>query len=108
MSVQILLVTAPEDKAKSIASYLLEKRLAACVNILPSIQSLYWWEGKIEESQEALLMIKTTGEKQQALMENLKEIHPYDVPEMLFLPVDHGFPPYLEWVNSEVKGSERP
>ncbi|RME85779.1 MAG: divalent-cation tolerance protein CutA [Planctomycetota bacterium] len=102
MSIQILLITAPIEKGKDISHQLLEKRLVACVNIISEITSLYWWEGKIEEGKEALLVCKTTSEKIGEILQVLPSIHPYEVPEVLAVNIDKGFPAYLEWVQKEV------
>ncbi|HDS29581.1 MAG TPA: divalent-cation tolerance protein CutA [Firmicutes bacterium] len=97
----IVLSTVPSvETGKSIAHILIEKKLAACVNILPSLESVYEWEGKIEESAEALLIIKTTTESYESLETEILSNHPYDVPEIIALPVTKGLKPYLEWVRS--------
>jgi len=98
---RVLLCTAPPDKATELARTLLENRLAACVNVLPGVHSLYWWEGAIQSDEESLLVIKTTEDKVDALIEALPGLHPYDVPELLSLPVDAGSPAYLAWLRSQ-------
>ena len=98
--IRVLLCTAPPDRAESIATGLLERRLAACVNVLPGAQSLYWWKGEIQSDDESLLVIKTPANKVAALTDALPDLHPYDVPELLALPVESGLPAYLAWLRS--------
>ena len=97
---KLLLSTLPtEDEAERIAAILVEECLAACVQILPGLKSLYRWEGKIERANELLLLIKSTrpGECQA----RLAELHPYEVPEILVLPVESVLPAYLNWAAEE-------
>jgi len=98
MNAYLVLVTAPPDAGRELARKLVEERLAACVNQVPGIRSVYRWEGKLEEDEEVLLLIKTTGERLEALMKRVPELHPYRVPEVLALPVAQGHPPYLAWL----------
>jgi len=100
-----LLTAAPgTEEAKRIARALVSERLAACANIIPAVSSIYWWKGQVQEEQEAMLVIKTTAAQVNALEARLVELHPYDVPELLSIPVTGGYPPYIAWVGSEVKG----
>jgi periplasmic divalent cation tolerance protein len=92
------------EEAKRIARALVSERLAACANVIPGVSSVYWWEGQVQEEQEAMLVIKTTAARVNALETRLVELHPYDVPELLSIPVTGGYPPYLAWVSSEVEG----
>jgi periplasmic divalent cation tolerance protein len=92
------------EEAKRIARALVSERLAACANVIPGVSSVYWWEGQVQEEQEAMLVIKTTAAQVNALETRLVELHPYDVPELLSIPVTGGYPPYLAWVSSEVEG----
>ncbi|XP_063287655.1 protein CutA isoform X1 [Pelobates fuscus] len=96
-------VTCPSDKvAKDIARGIVEKKLAACVNIIPQITSIYEWKGKIEEDSEVLLMIKTRSSKVSALSEYVRSVHPYEVCEVISLPIEQGNPPYLKWLAETV------
>ncbi|XP_015456200.1 protein CutA homolog isoform X3 [Astyanax mexicanus] len=96
-------VTCPnETVAKDLARGIVEKKLAACVNILPKITSVYEWQGKIEEDNELLLMIKTRTTKIPALAEYVRSNHPYEVAEVISFPIDQGNPPYLKWIGDAV------
>jgi periplasmic divalent cation tolerance protein len=92
---KIVLVSAPRDKAEGIARKLLEERLAACVNILPAVESLYWWEGRIQKDAEALLILKVPTANVPALLEGVGSWHPYQVPEVLVLDIAQGHGPYI-------------
>ena len=100
----VVLVTVPSQKeGERIARKLVENRLAACVNIIPHLLSIYRWEGKIEEEGEFLLVLKTAGERFSELREKIKRIHSYSVPEILALPVLDGNTDYMEWVYRETR-----
>lgn len=95
--------TAPDAQtAKSIARHLVENRLAACCNIVPGIQSVYAWEGRICEDEEWLLIIKTHRRCLTRLIREIEKIHPYDVPELVALDIDSGSPNYLNWMGNYV------
>jgi periplasmic divalent cation tolerance protein len=98
----VCLVTTPQTDARSIASTVIDKRLAACINIVPLVQSLYWWEGNVEQDDEALLVVKTTRAAISQLDELLRKIHPYDNFELISLDVVAGSHPYLEWIGNSV------
>ncbi|KAK4531773.1 hypothetical protein CCYA_CCYA09G2630 [Cyanidiococcus yangmingshanensis] len=99
LAVVIALCTVPEAATgERIAQALLSARLVACVNVVPTIQSMYWWEGKIQNDKESLLIMKTRPALESAVIEAIRKAHPYEVPEILFLPVENGLPAYLEWV----------
>jgi periplasmic divalent cation tolerance protein len=98
-SFRLVLVTAgSEEDAAKIAKALVEERLAACVNIVPNIRSIYRWQGQVEDDQESLLVIKTTESALVALEERVRALHSYDVPEVIALPLDQGSAPYLDWL----------
>ncbi len=101
----VVFVTAPKEKASEIARHLVEKRLAACVNIVGEVESIYWWQGRVEEDKESLLIIKTRLDALQRLMEEVRRIHPYQVPEVIAIPIIAGLEDYLEWLENEVKAS---
>jgi len=96
---RIVLSTAgSEDEARNIAHHLVEHHLAACVNLVPQIESIYRWQGKIESSQEWLLLIKTTAEKFPAVRDAIRELHSYELPECIAISVEDGSADYLEWI----------
>jgi len=98
----VVLIIAPVGrKAKQIARQLVQRRLAACVNIVPQVHSIYWWQGKMEEGSEALLVVKTRGALLSKLLAYAKSIHPYSVPEIIALPLITGHGPYLDWISAE-------
>jgi periplasmic divalent cation tolerance protein len=95
----LVLTTLPADAdAAAFARRLVDLRLAACVNILPAMESVYRWEGKIEEDTERQLIIKTASEHVQALWEGVRVLHPYDIPEFIVLPITDGNEAYLRWI----------
>ena len=101
MKESILLVyctVANQDEAKSIANTLIEKNLAACCNIIPSIHSIYYWKGEVEESEESLMMIKTTQKKYDQLEKEIKMIHSYSVPEIIATKLETGSNAYIDWI----------
>ena len=100
--VQVVLCTCPSDEASSLARAILERRLAACVNVIPGVRSLYWWKGELVEDGESLLVIKATEDRLKMLEAALTELHPYDVPEMLSIGVQAGAEAYLSWVRESL------
>ena len=107
MKAYVVLITAPAggEAAEKLARALVEERLAACVNRVPGLVSTYWWEGKVEEDREELLVAKTTEDRLEALLKRVPELHPYSVPEVLALPVEQGYPPYLDWLHRSTRFS---
>jgi len=107
--IKIVLTTIDSaDSARQLAQILVTERLAACVNIIPEVRSVYKWEGRLEESAELLLVIKTTPECLPALIDRIREAHPYDLPEAVALSVEDGLPDYLDWVMRQVRVPEDP
>lgn len=99
----VVLCTAPDrTTAETLANQALRARLAACVTLLPGATSFYVWEGKLEQSNEIQLLLKCDQAHQQALLDLLKAAHPYDVPELLVLPVQHGDSEYLSWLHASL------
>ena len=94
---------ADEETANSIALAVVEAQLAACVNILPRVQSIYRWQGAVESAVEVPLLIKTTAAAYPALEAAIRERHPYDVPEIIALPITAGLPAYLNWLAAETR-----
>jgi len=100
----VIFVTAPDKKeARCIAELLIKKRLVACVNILDKIESFFWWEGKIDKTKEALLIIKSKKEKFTKIIKAVKSVHSYEVAEIIALPIISGFRPYLRWIDESVR-----
>ena len=96
---RIVLSTAgSEDEARKIARHLVGQQLAACVNIVPYVESIYRWQGKVESSREWLLIIKTSAERFPAVRDALRELHSYDLPECVAINIEDGSPEYLDWL----------
>ncbi len=105
--IRVVLVTVPDEKTGlEMARSLVEENLAACVNLLPGVRSIYRWEDRIEDDPELLLIIKTSAASLERLSRRVAEIHPYDEPEIISLPVDGGSRGYLDWVLKETGGLE--
>lgn len=100
----VVLCTCPDGAvARRLAGGLVEAGLAACVNVLPAIRSIYRWEGEVQDDEEVLMIVKTRGAAYPELEAWLLEHHPYEVPEVLALPIRQGSPAYLEWLNAETQ-----
>ncbi len=98
---RLVLSTCPDpETARTIGERLVADRLAACVSLIPGLTSIYRWEGEIQRDPEVLLLIKTTAARLDRLMETLRGLHPYRVPEIIALPIAAGLPDYLTWVTS--------
>ena len=101
MSEKVLLAlsTFPDhETARDISNELVTKKVAACANILPGVESIYRWKEKIESGNETLVLFKLSEDRQSAFQEKLRSLHPYDVPEIIFVPISSGLPEYLRWV----------
>ena len=97
----VVLVTAPDVKvARRLAKAALSARLIACANLLPGVESHYWWQGKMERSNEVLLLLKTSAARLASLEELIRDKHPYDTPEFVVLPITGASRRYLEWLNA--------
>ena len=102
---RVVLTTTPDiETARTIARKVVESRLAACVNVVPKIESYYIWEGELQEDSEALLVMKTAGHLVAELERFITSIHPYEVPEFIALRVEEGGDKYLEWIDQVTKG----
>lgn len=88
------------DEARQIGTQLVELQAAACVNLVPSIESIYRWDGEIKDSTEVLALIKTTANNFPELQARIDELHPYDVPEVIAVPIERGAPAYLSWISA--------
>ncbi|MDD1711192.1 MAG: divalent-cation tolerance protein CutA [Methanoregulaceae archaeon] len=99
----VLVTTADKEEAQRISQILLENKKAVCINIIPNVNSSYWWEGKIEKEKEYLLIVKTTGTKFDELVKLVKECHSYKVPEIIAIPMIAGNPDYLDWIDETIQ-----
>ncbi len=89
--------------AQRIARVLVEHHLVACVNIIPSVSSVYRWKGKIEEEHECVLLAKTTEKKADAAVQKIRSLHPYELPDIVVLPITAGLQPYLSYIEDETR-----
>jgi periplasmic divalent cation tolerance protein len=104
MAVLVVFSTFPTaDKAAEVARTLVTEQLAACVNLVGPVRSIYRWKGEISDDSETLAVIKTTAERFDAMKARLVELHPYEVAEVIAMPVEAGHAPYLAWVEDETK-----
>lgn len=102
----LILTNMPDEaSARRLANGLLESRLAACINILAPCTSVYRWKGAIEEAREVPVLIKTTTIRYAALEDAIRAAHPYELPEIIAVPIGHGLPAYLDWVAAETSSS---
>jgi len=108
MNILLVFVTFPEAAvARQIGTTLVESQLAACVNLVPAVESIYRWQGKIEHSQEVLAIFKTTADAWPAFDSRVRELHPYEVPEIVALRPDQVSAPYAKWVEESVGGTRQ-
>lgn len=99
---RLILVTVPDrEVATALARALVEERLAACVNLLPGVHSIYRWEGAVESADEVLLLLKTRADRVDTLRRRVVSLHPYDLPEFVVVPVEGGLDRYLAWILAE-------
>jgi periplasmic divalent cation tolerance protein len=100
----LIFITCPNERiAERISESLLKKKLVACVNMVPKIKSVYWWEGKIERSRETLLLIKTKDELFNPVKKEVIKLHPYEVPEVVCVKIRKGHEKYLNWIKEATK-----
>jgi len=107
-NVVIFITTSTGEEARIIANMLLQQRTVACVNILPQINSLFWWNGTIDAAEESLLVAKTTASHLDDVVRLVKESHGYDIPEVIAVPIVGGNLDYLEWMDREVSSGSYP
>jgi periplasmic divalent cation tolerance protein len=103
----VLVTTSSREPAATIAEALVSERLAACVNIIDTIDSVYRWEGKIVRDAEALMVIKTTDERYPDLERRVKQLHSYSTPEVIAINIERGSSEYLAWLRESVKGADQ-
>jgi periplasmic divalent cation tolerance protein len=102
--VRVVLMSAPDAATgERIADALVRERLAACASVVPGMTSWFWWEGEVQRASEVLVLMKTAETRVDALVARAADLHPYDVPEVLALPVEAGFARYLSWVEREAR-----
>jgi len=99
----VFVTVGSEEEGKKVASAVVEEKLSACANMIGPIRSLYWWDGKVQDDPEMLLVMKTKKDTFKKLESRIKEVHSYDVPEIIALPIDAGHAPYLDWIGESVK-----
>ncbi|KAB2926678.1 MAG: divalent-cation tolerance protein CutA [Dechloromonas sp.] len=98
----LIITNCPDEEvANAIALALVEEKLAACVNLLPRVQSVYRWQGAVESTSEIPLLIKSTAACYAAVENRIRQLHPYEIPEIVALPITHGLPAYLNWLGGE-------
>ena len=101
----ILVTTSSEQEAHKIADLLLSRRKAACVNIVPKVESSFWWQGKLDSAKESLLIIKTEASLLSEIVDLVRTAHSYEVPEIIALPIIGGNVDYLKWIGDEARKS---
>jgi len=97
-AIRVVWTTLPARNARAVADALVQERLAACVNAIPRVRSVYRWKGKVERASETLLLVKAPARRLQALVRRLVELHPYELPEVLVFRPERGLPSYVRWV----------
>ncbi len=103
MTLLVISTVPNENLANKLSKILLENRVAACVNIIKNVNSLYWWKESIENSSEIILLIKTTDEKYQEVEDLIKKNHPYEIPEIIAFDIKKGFSKYLKWIEDQTR-----
>jgi periplasmic divalent cation tolerance protein len=101
----VLTTAGSDEEARKIAHALVHRKLAACVNIVPRIRSVYRWQGKVESAEEFLLIIKTTQDRQEPVRSAIEELHSYELPECVVIEIGGGNEEYLRWISESVAGS---
>lgn len=99
----MIFTTCPENHAALIATALVEEKLAACVNMVAGVRSVYYWRNQIDTATEALLIIKATAYHYDKIEERLRTLHPYELPEIVAVPIERGYKPYLDWLQGPVR-----
>ena len=99
----VYITTSGEDESKKIGRMVVEERLAGCINIIPTIESFYWWKGEIEEDNESILIAKTKVSNVENIIKRVKEIHSYENPAILAIPIINGSKEYLDYLDAEIR-----
>ena len=103
MNIVIFITTKDMDEADKISLALVQEKLAACVNIVKGVQSVFWWEGKVDYCEETLMIVKSEQKLFDRILKKVKSLHSYSVPEVIALPIAEGNPDYLKWINESVR-----
>ena len=103
MYIVVFITTSNKKEARNIARELIKNKLAACVNIIDKIESIFWWQGKLDSAREVLLVVKTKKSEFNKVSKAVKAIHSYQVPEIIALPIAAGNKPYLDWINESLR-----
>ncbi|MCX5704581.1 MAG: divalent-cation tolerance protein CutA [Candidatus Omnitrophica bacterium] len=103
MHIVILITASKKKEAKKIAAKLLKEKLVACVNIVDKVESFFWWQGKIDNASESLMVIKSTKAKFRKIVKTVLSVHSYTVPEIIALPIIAGHKPYLDWIDESLR-----
>lgn len=98
----ILSTASSRDEAHEIARALVERRMVACVNIVGPVESVYRWKGNVESSQEVLMLIKTQADRFECVRDAIRQLHSYEIPEIIQVPIENGLPAYLTWISENV------
>lgn len=106
-NIMVFMTTATKQEAQKIVRSLLDKHFIACANIIGPVDSEFWWQGKIDKAKEFLVLMKSDEKLFEKLSKTIKDIHSYEIPEILALPIVRGWAPYLEWLNSTLSPAER-
>ena len=106
-NVMVFMATATKQEAQKIVRSLLDKHLIACANIIGSVDSEFWWQGKIDKAKEFLVLMKSDEKLFEKISKTIKDIHSHEIPEVLALPIVKGWAPYLEWLNDALRPAER-
>ena len=99
----LFITTATAEEAQQISKALLNQRKVACINIMPKVSSHFWWQGKLDSAQESLMVVKTKASELNEIVRLVKELHSYEIPEIIALPIVGGNQDYLEWIDKEVQ-----
>lgn len=101
-NLRVVFITAPPSKAEVMARSLVEKRLCACANVIAAVKSFYYWKDELQNEVESLIIVKTTHQRIDDLINYVKQVHPYETPEIITVPVAEGLPDYVNWVIEEM------
>jgi periplasmic divalent cation tolerance protein len=103
MHIVIFITASKKEEARKIANELIAKKLVACVNIVDRVESHFWWQGKVDNAKEVLLIAKSRKDKFAKIVKSVKSVHSYDVPEIIAMPIIAGYKPYLRWINDSIR-----